>query len=185
MAETIKAKLVVTAKTGKGFKVEGYENWFSVRGAEIEKILASITKGEEIEITYDKKGVFYNVSKIVKSSVEKQSGYKCISCGTSLKDGKYKKCYKCNQKKEEPSPKDNKPNEDSPKSRIVDEPPKTGYDKYNNPEKTAQIQRGNALNAAATVMSNPNLQMSDTSPEALSEATKVIAQAFLDWLRVE
>jgi hypothetical protein len=180
MAEIIKGK--VTAKANKGVKLEGAEVWYSAFKPEM---ISGINKDDVVEITYTKKGVFLNLSKIEKvdapktTEAPKATGYKCEVCGAALKDGKFKKCFTCNKAaKENPAP---------PEAKVesTSEKKKEWTPNYNNPEKTAQIQRGNALNAAASVMSNPNLQMQETTPEALAQATKVIAEQFLDWLRAE
>lgn len=182
MSETIKATVKTKTKTGKGFQLEGHENWFSANFVMGE--LAKVNVGDVVEVTYAKKGVFFNVSKIVKVEVEKSEVTKeqtavCTICGKTLKNPAYPTCWDC---------KDKAPKKEE-KTKVYDAPQAEKnakfYDKFNNPEKTAQIQRGNALNAAASVMSNPNLSMQDTSPEALGEATKVLADTFLDWLRAE
>jgi hypothetical protein len=192
----VTAKLVKKSKTNKGILLEGNDAWFSVA----EKLISFVEKlniGTLIEVTYIKKGTFQNVIGIypAKESTEKEepkieekkgTGFSCTECGAELKDDKYKKCYNCNKKaKENPPPEEKEPE----KTKIFDEPEKVKKEwvpgNYNNPEKTAQIQRGNALNAAAAVVSNSSIQLEDKSPEALAEVTKVIAVLFLDWLRVE
>jgi rubrerythrin len=209
MAETLRGKVTAKAGNGKGFKLEGFEGWLTAQKEAIEE-LKVINKGDEVEITYTKNKVFFNVSKITKivmpslpPETTATTGFVCEVCGKALKDNKFKKCYTCNKDKKE------SPKAEEKKTQVYDKPQETksSYickvcgaslkdNKYdtcfacnqkanNSPEKTAQIQRGNALNAASTVMSNPNLNMQDTSPEALAEATKVMAQDFLDWLRCE
>lgn len=178
MSEKIKAVVKTKTKTGKGFQLEGHENWFSANFVMAE--LAQVNVGDLVEITYAKKGVFFNVSKIVKveaEQVKETEQFRCTKCGKVLKNNKFPTCWDC---KSDPVEKE------EPKSKVYDKPEGTKQPKsYDNPERTAQIQRGNALNAAAAVMSNPNLSMQDTSPEALGEATKVLADTFLDWLRAE
>ena len=90
---------------------------------------------------------------------ESTSEFTCEDCGAKLKDGKYKKCYPCGKK----TFKGGKSNS------------------YDNPEKTAQIQRGNALNAAASVASAQ--QFAD--PEVAKQFTLILADEFLVWLRAE
>lgn len=171
----IRGKLKVKAGNGKGFLVEGQEGWFNASDSVV-PYLEKINKGEEVTVVFEKKGVKKEVIKITKISnvVEKNTpepeekesptGFVCEECGAALKDGKYKKCYPCNKKT--PAQKEGK------KSWV-----KTSYD---NPEKTAQIQRGNALNAAADLLSGRQ-----EDPETLAEMTLVVAEKLLEWLRAE
>jgi hypothetical protein len=55
------------------------------------------------------------------------------------------------------------------------------YSPYDNPAKSAQIQRGNALNAAAAVAGGQSFN----DPETAAEFTLIVAQKLLDWLRIE
>ena len=198
MGEGIKitAKIAKKSKTNKGILIEGNDAWFSIA----EKLVGFVEKlnpGDSVELTYIKKGTFQNVIGIYPAKGEvkeepkeekKGTGFNCTECGAELKDGKYKRCFNCNKKAKENSVTEKEP-VTTTGTQVFDEPQKEKSKwtpgNYNNPEKTAQIQRGNALNAAASVMSNPNLQMPDTSPEALAEATKIVADLFLDWLRAE
>ena len=135
---------------------------------------------------------------------QEQTGYICVVCGKALKDGKYKKCYDCNMKKKEAKPEEKKESAGSGEFKCVDcgkalkdgkyekcfdcnkkNPSKKNWGKKNNydsPEKTAQIQRGNALNAAAAVVSG-NLTGLDV--DTLKETTLALANDFLEWLRLE
>ena len=194
------AKVTNKSKTNKGLQFEGQEGWFSVP----EKLVTfaeKINKGDTVEVTYIKKGVFKNVVYLsatttqVKTEEPKETpktttGFNCTVCGAELKDGKYKKCFNCNKKAKESPVEEKKEPVTTTGTKVFDEPVKEEKQKwtpgnYNNPEKTAQIQRGNALNAAAAVVSNSNIQLEDKSPEALAEVTKLIADLFLDWLRAE
>lgn len=171
----VRGKLAAKAGNGKGFKVEGQEGWFNASDA-VKPFLAKIEKGAEVVVTYEKKGVAMIVSKIVSAtsasvvekpketvvdnSLAKSPGTPvCEDCGKELKDDKYKKCYVCGKK--------------AYKGKAA----KT----YDSPEKTAQIQRGNALNAAAQVISG----MDANDPDLLAEMTLSVAQKFVDWLRAE
>ena len=173
----VKGKIAVKARNKKGFKIDGDDNWFTAEDPVI-PYLEKIEKGDEVEITFSKNGVFKNVTKIVKIEATKaetkpeekpKTGFTCADCGKELPDGKYKKCYTCNKK--------------SPaKSKVYDKSEKTYTKSYDNPTKTAQIQRGNALNAAGYAISG-NLTGSD--PNTIKEAVLLLANAFLDWIRVE
>ncbi len=202
--EGIKLTAKVTNKSGtnKGLQFEGEEGWFSVP-EKLTSFSAKINKGDTVEVTYIKKGIFRNVVYLAAgaSSTEQKkeepkeekvpTEFSCSVCGVGLKDGKYKKCFPCNKKaKEAPVEEKKEPvTTAGTGTQVFDEPQKETTrwtpGNYNNPEKTAQIQRGNALNAAAAVVSNSGIQLEDKSPEALAEVTKVIADLFLDWLRAE
>ncbi len=59
---------------------------------------------------------------------------------------------------------------------------------YDNPDRTAMIQRGNALNAAASVASSQqfiNPETGEPDPQRAAEFTKILAIKFLGWLREE
>ena len=183
--ETLTVVIDYKATNKKGFKIAGDKDQWYTANKEILDDLAKVEKGDTVEITFVKNGVFRNVSKIEKVKLEPKkeetktaTGFNCTDCGAELKDGKYKKCFMCNKK-------------NPAQTQVIDEKD-TGKERttwtpgnYNNPEKTAQIQRGNALNAAAAVVSNSTIQLEDKSPEALAEVTKLIADLFLDWLRAE
>ena len=132
-----------------------------------------------------------------------ETGFKCSDCGTPLKDGKYKKCYDCNMKTERPKiTTEDTLKQESEKFYCIDckkelkdgkyekcfkcnqkNPSKKNWGKgksnYDSPEKTAQIQRGNALNAAAAVASGQQF----VDPQAAGQFTKMLATDFLEWLR--
>ena len=185
-AETRTGTIEYKAGNKKGFKiVEDPGRWYTANKEVIDD-LAKVDKGNVVEITYVSNGEFRNVSKIVKveggeevKAETKATGFACEECGAKLKDGKYKKCYVCNKKaKDNPKP-------EVTKTQVIDEPEKKSTwtpGNYNNSEKTAQIQRGNALNAAAASISG-NLTGSD--PDTIKEATLILASAYLDWLRIE
>ena len=92
------------------------------------------------------------------------TGFKCVDCGIALKDGKYTKCFACNQKN--PVKKQWKP--------------KSGG--YDSPEKTAQIQKGNALNAAASVLCGSTC-LDGLDPDGIAQITRIVANSLLDYLR--
>jgi hypothetical protein len=66
----VTGKLIAKAGNGKGFKIEGEEGWFNASDAAA-KFLANIEKGAEVIVTYEKKGVGKNVSKITQVQTEK------------------------------------------------------------------------------------------------------------------
>ena len=175
----VKGKILAKKGDNKAFKLDD-GNWYNLNDPVI-PFLEKMSKGDEVVVTFEKKGVSRYVSKLVganvaetqKTETTSTTGFVCEVCGKELKDGKFKKCFMCNKsgavKKEEGKlPQDDK-----------SEQPKNNN--YNNPEKTAQIQRGNALNAAASVASSQ--QFAD--PEVAKQFTLLLAEDFLNWLRAE
>ena len=167
----VKGKLVAKAGNGKGFKIEGQEGWFNA-GDTVVPYLSKIEKGAEVIVTFEKKGVAKNVTKIVKAGAttttktetpKDSTGFYCEDCGKELKDDRFKKCFMCNKK-----------NPQKEGNKI------SSKEYTQSPERTAQIQRGNALNAAASILSGR-----PEDPETLAEMVKVVADKLLDWLRAE
>lgn len=164
-------KGVIKAKAGNGKAAKIGEDWYNFNTNAI-KELESYNKGDEVVVTFETKGTFRNVSKIVKSGKvesESQEEFVCEDCGEKLKDGKYKKCYTCNQK--------------APKEEKKKWVPKSENNKpsYDNNDRTAQIQRGNALNASAMVASG----MKFDDPQTAGQFVKILADDLLEWLRAE
>jgi hypothetical protein len=168
---------------GKAFKaVEGSPTgtWYNLREAAM-SALQSINKGDVIVIEVEKvKNVNY-VTSLTKatteptSAVESATGFTCPVCNKPMKDGKYPVCYMCNKK--------------GLKAPTTTKEEKTETKKsYDNPERTAQIQRGNALNASAAIAANYQFVNSETGEpdyEMAAQYTKLLAQTLLDWLRAE
>jgi hypothetical protein len=173
-----RGKILCKKSDNKAFKMG--ENWYNLNDPVI-PYLEKLSKGDEVVVTFEKKGVSRYVSKLVSASAakaeapaeekkESSTGFACEVCGKELKDDKFKVCYMCNKKGLKPK-------------SEASEPPKGGAGKgyYDNPEKTAQIQRGNALNAAATVASSQ--QFAD--PDVAYQFAIILAERFLEWLRAE
>lgn len=162
----IKGKIICKKSDNKAFKLGN--DWYNVNDPVI-PYLEKINKGDEVVVTFEKKGVSRYVSKLTTASAVETpkteptsaTGFVCEDCGKELKDGKYKKCFVCNKKN--PAPKEKK------------------NDSYNNPEKTAQIQRGNALNAAASIAGGCGFN----DPDTANQFTLELAGRFLEWLRSE
>jgi hypothetical protein len=199
----VKGKILAKKSDNKAFKLSD-ENWYNVN-ADVISSLEKLSKGDEVVVTYEKKNTSRNVSNLInaksapsaKETPKSSTGFACSECGAELKDGKYKKCYKCNQK----SPKDTTPapeQESNSEFKCEDcgaslkdgkykkcykcGKKKGGFGKsYDSPEKTAQIQRGNALNAAAAVASGQKFD----DPDAATQYTLILANSFLEWLRTE
>ena len=172
----VKLKILAKKSDNKAFKGSD-DSWYNLND-NVVPYLEKLSKGDEIVVTYEKKGVSRYVSKLVNAGITETSkeepqksstGFACEVCNAPLKDGKFKKCFMCN--KSGATKKD-------PSINGV-EKAKTNY--YDNPEKTAQIQRGNALNAAASVAASQ--QFAD--PEVAKQFTLLLAEDFLIWLRAE
>jgi len=167
----VKGKILAKKSDNKAFKLND-DNWYNLNDPVI-PYLEKMNKGDEVVVTYEKKGTSRYVSKLLNAGAgaeptkteapktESSTGFVCEDCGKELKDGKFKKCFVCNKKN--PASKGEK---------------KSTYD---SPEKTAQIQRGNALNAAAFVASSQQFK----DPEVAKQFTLLLAEDFLTWLRAE
>jgi hypothetical protein len=185
--KTLTAKLTKKASNGKGFVLEGQEGWFNAND-KVEPFLAKIEVGKVVEVSYFQKGVkrevtlIKEVSDTVTEAPKEEGTYtNCAVCGKELK-GKgvnYPNCWDCKDK----APKEEKAYVNRREKEEVEQPEKKKtYNNYDNPEKTAQIMRGNSLNAAGAAVSG-NFAGSD--PQTIAEATKIIAEQLLDWLRAE
>ena len=149
MSEKIKATVKTKTKTGKGFQLEGHENWFSANF--IMEELAKVNAGDLVEVTYAKKGVFYNVSKIVKVEGEtptSPSGIdtaRCKVCGKVLKNPAYPTCWDCKDNvKEDPKIPDIQGSPSTKKEFIPS--------KYGTPEDIAGKEVGCAANCASQIL---------------------------------
>jgi len=171
----VKGKILARKSDNKALKLSD-DNWYNMNDAVIAS-LEKASKGDEVVLTYEKKGMSRYVSKLLVGGAESETeevktesstGFACAVCGKELKDGKFKVCFICNKKGLKPK-------------STSGESPKSTYKSYDNPEKTAQIQRGNALNAAATVASSQQFE----DPEIAKQFTLILADEFLTWLRSE
>jgi hypothetical protein len=172
----IKLKILAKKSDNKAFKGSD-DSWYNLNDNVI-PYLEKMNKGDEILVTYEKKGVSRYVSKLTSATAVEQktetassTGFACGVCGKEMKDGKFKVCFVCNKKGLKPKT--------ETASSALDTGKKGNY--YDNPEKTAQIQRGNALNAAAYVASGQEF----TDPEVAKQFTLLLAEDFLTWLRAE
>ena len=178
MSETVKARVTAKVKGDKAIKVEGYDNFFSTTFLTAE--VAKIEKGDLVEFTYAKKGVFFNVKTIQKveggSAVtrgpepEKTEGPCCSVCGKALKNPAFPTCFTC---------KDKAPT----KSQVV----VTGTEKapfvpskYGSPEDVLGKEVGCAAGCAAQILSGAGLG-GDT--EAILETFRVLFVGILKEMR--
>ena len=177
----VTVKIAAKKSDGKAFKADD-GNWYNLN-APVEPYLAKMNKGDEIVVSFEKKGTSRYVSKITLASAKTETTpaaeasptaepeFKCPVCGKAMKDNKYPVCYTCNKAGK------TAPSQTAAQTAAA----KTGYNSYDNPAKTAQIQRGNALNAAAAVAGG----VAFNSPQDASEFTIELANSFLNWLRLE
>jgi len=182
MSETVKAVVTAKVKGDKAIKVEGYDNFFSTTFLTAE--VAKINKGDLVEFTYTKKGIFFNVKTITKlgeapSSVTKgpeptQEGPSCSVCGKVLKNPAYSKCWGC---------KDKEPKVAATTSKVVDDSaPKAAFvpSKYGSPEDIMGKEVGCAAGCAAQILSGAGLG-GDT--EAVLETFRVLFDGILTHMR--
>lgn len=169
-----KGKIICKKSDNKAFKLG--DNWYNLNDNVVE-VLAKLNKGDEVVVTYEKKGVSRYVSKLVSAKEapkeepkKSTTGYSCEICGKELKTGKFKKCFMCN-----------KSGATKKETATTLDQPKNQYKSYDNPEKTAQIQRGNAINAAAYAASGTAFN----DPEVAAQFVLELAERFLVWLRSE
>lgn len=170
----VKGKIICKKADNKAFKLG--EDWYNCND-NVVSFLEKIGKGEEVTVVFEKKGVSRYVSNIsvgggtggasaAPASTEapkSSTGFACEVCNAPLKDGKYKKCFKCNKSGA------TKPGAEKSEKKS-----------YNN-DSVAGIQRGCSLGAAATVASSQQFP----DPETAQQFTLILADAFLTWLRAE
>jgi hypothetical protein len=170
----VKGKILAKKGDNKAFKLDD-GNWYNLNDVVI-PYLEKMNKGDEVVVTFEKKGVSRYVSKLVSATaakaeptkLETPAEFKCEDCGATLKDGKYKKCFPCNKK-----------NPTKAKSNFTP----SGGDgiRYGSPEDIAGKEMGCALGAAATVAGG----CAFTDPETAKQYTLILAEAFLDWMRAK
>jgi DNA-directed RNA polymerase subunit RPC12/RpoP len=96
------------------------------------------------------------------------TGFKCVDCGCALKDDKYTKCFPCNKK--------------NPVKKQWSGKSKGSYD--DSPEKQLRIQKGNALNAAASVLCGASC-LDGKDADEIAQVTQYLANLLLDYLKQE
>ena len=177
-----RGKIICKKSDNKAFKLG--DNWYNLNDNVI-SFLEKLSKGDEVVVTFEKKGVSRYVSKLVnagaveapKIETTSTTGFVCEVCGKELKDGKYKKCFLCNKsgsvKKEDP-----KSNPSETTEPYVKKEWKTNY---GSPEDIAGKEVGCSLGAAATVASGQKLD----DPELAKQYVLLLAEYFLDWMRAK
>jgi hypothetical protein len=187
-SETIKAKITRKAKNGKGFMLEGYENWFNATD-KTEPFLAKIEVGKVVEISYFKKGVKSEVTLIkevsggatetkTESPQEDTNGTytNCSVCGKELK-GKgvnYPKCWDCKDKapKEKAYINRREKEESEPKKEW------TSKSNYGSAEDVAGKEVGCAANCAASILAGRQ-----EDPDTLLEIFRILFNGILEHIR--
>jgi len=178
----IRGKIVYKKSDNKAFKLSD-DNWYNL-DAPVIPYLEKLSKGDEIIVTFEKKGVARYVSKIVsakeapKEEVKEEktssTGFACEVCGKELKDDRFKVCYMCNKKGLKPKTE----KEEALKAEKKNYENRTNY---GSPEDIAGKEVGCALGAAATVASSQ--QFAD--PEVAKQFTLILAEEFLNWMRAQ
>jgi len=169
-----RGKIICKKSDNKAFKLG--ENWFNLNDNVI-PFLEKMSKGDEVVVTFEKKGVSRYVSKLANVSAaetskeeakESSTGYVCEVCNAPLKDGKFKKCYMCNKKGL------------TKKEGTKSEEPKKEYKtNYGSPEDIAGKEVGCSLGAAATAASGTAFN----DPETCTQFVLEVAERLLDWMR--
>ena len=85
------------------FEGEIGEKWATTTEAVVNFAKKTFKQDEKVNVTFEEKDGQYTVSRITKifqstKKKETKAKYACEDCGIELKDGRYKKCYKCSQK---------------------------------------------------------------------------------------
>jgi len=176
--ETKTITIVAKAKSNKSFKAG--DDWYNVLDNVI-PYLEKVNKGDEITITFYKKGTANYVTTLFKGKGNKEetteemtTGFKCEVCGKELRDGKYKKCYDCNKNK---SVKKEETTGTASETKIS-----TFYkSNYGSPEDVAGKELGCALGAAASAAAGQSFD----SPDTAAQWIKIVADLLVEWIRAK
>jgi hypothetical protein len=166
----VKGKILAKKGDNKAFKLDD-DNWYNLNDNVI-PYLEKMSKGDEIVVTFEKKGVSRYVSKLVKAGTTETpktettstTGFACEVCGKELKNDRFKKCFVCNKKNPAPT---------------VGKGTSSEGIRYGSPEDIAGKETGCALGAAATIAGG----CAFSDPETAKQFTLELAEAFLDWMR--
>jgi hypothetical protein len=179
----VKGKILAKKGDNKAFKLDD-GNWYNLNDNVI-PYLEKMNKGDEIVVTFEKKGISRYVSKLTTATTEapktettSTTGFACEVCGKELKDGKFKKCFLCNKNKlvKTEDPKSN------PTEPVIEPYVKKEWKtNYGSPEDIAGKEVGCSLGAAATVASGQKLD----DPEVAKQYVLLLAEYFLDWMRAK
>lgn len=173
MAEnkTFKATVMVKSSKTNSF-MAGSDLWYNLSKKQVEskdavyQVYEKLQKKDKVSGTYyEFKGKKYidtlqldEAAPVETKETEKTLDKpKCEVCGKELKDAKYKKCYECNKKKEEPKEEIKQEAVSEIKKDALTENTYEGRkNTYETPEerrlKQEQIGRGNAVNALTQLL---------------------------------
>lgn len=176
--QTITAKLTKKAGNGKGFLLEGYENWFNA-SEKVMPFLAKIEIGKVVEISYFTKGVssivtlIKEVSKETKTETpkpeEKTNKPKCTVCKKDLKDDKYPTCWECKDK----APKEKETTPEEPRKERT-----YSGSGYGSAEDVAGKEVGCAANCASSILAGRQ-----EDPDTLLEMFRILFNGVLEHIR--
>lgn len=181
MSQEIKIKILAKKSDNKAFKGSD-DSWYNLNDNVI-PYLEKMSKGDEVLVVYEKKGVSRYVSKLISTiqeapkteARESATEFVCEDCGKALKDGKYKKCFVCNKKN--PVVKEDTQSEEPKKTYT-----KTEYkSNYGSPEDVAGKEIGCSLGAASTVASGCGF----SDPETAAQFVRELATNLLEWIRLQ
>jgi len=175
-----RGKILCKKSDNKAFKMG--DNWYNLNDPVV-PYLEKLNKGDEVIVTFEKKGVSRYVSKLVSASAakaeapteekkESSTGFACEVCGKELKDDKFKVCYMCNKK-------GLKKKTDAPAS--VEKKNYESKTAYGSPEDIAGKEVGCSLGAAATAASGTAFN----DPETCTQFVLEVAERLLDWMRAK
>jgi len=152
-----KGKITKKYESGKAVKIGNDIYSFDV-STNVKDEIKGYNEGDEVSVEYSKKGTMKLISKISR-------------IGSPAP-----------QKSEPVKPTQQPPQTPIPESKKNDLP-KSNY--YDNPEKTAQIQKGNALNAAASAAAGRGFidDKGNEDPIMAAEWIKIVAGELLKWLK--
>ena len=166
----VKGKIVCKKSDNKAVKLSD-NNWYNLNDVVI-PYLEKANKGDEVVLTFEKKGVSRYVSKLVvggtvtETETASSTGFACEVCGKELKDDKYKVCYTCNKKGAKPKS-TYKSSSDGNRTS------------YGSAEDIAGKEVGCALNAASTVAGG----CAFNDPTTAAQFVRQLAGDLLDWIR--
>src|SRR3989304_6924426 len=102
----LKGKILAKKGDNKAFKLDD-NNWYNLNDPVI-PYLEKINKGDEVVVTFEKKGISRYVSKLTNANTEtskeektselKESEIICPGCGKPKKKDNFEVCYMCNKK---------------------------------------------------------------------------------------
>jgi hypothetical protein len=172
----VKGKILAKKGDNKAFKLDD-DNWYNLNDNVI-PYLEKLSKGDEVLVTFEKKGVSRYVSKLMSANVVESkteptstTGFACEVCNAPLKDGRFKKCFMCNK-----SGATKKEGTTEEKKNYV----KTEFkSNYGSPEDIAGKEVGCSLGAAATSASGTTFN----DPETCTQFVLEVAERLLDWMR--